>query len=81
MTSLDGATLQHLTCSFRSIHSQTGVRKWLSWLGHCDPGDRGTNPVNTTTFSCAAINFLAVYNLWSYQKSVPIIPCLFGVGG
>ena len=54
----------------------------LSWLMHglADPGDRGTNPVTTIMFSCAAIHFPGVYNLWYHQRSVPFIWCLYGVG-
>ena len=35
--------------------------------------------VMAITFSCAAINFPAVYNLQLHQKPVPLIPCLCGV--
>ena len=54
-----------------------GVRRKLCWLRH---QDRGTNPVTSIPFSCAAIHFPAVYNLERYQRPVPPIPCLYDVG-
>ena len=37
--------------------------------------------VMAITFSCAAIHFPAVYNLQHHQRSVPLKPFLYGVGG
>ena len=38
-------------------------------------------PVMAITFSCAAIHFSSVYNLQRHQRPLPLIPCLYGVGG
>ena len=55
----------------------------FSWLRHWDgdPGDSGMNPITPITFSCAAIHFLTVYNLQHHQRPIPVIRCLYGVGG
>ena len=66
-----------------STKLSNGVRGWLSWLRHwvADSGDRGTNPVIAITFSCAAIHVPTVYNSQHHQRSLSVIPCLYGVGG
>ena len=46
-----------------------------------DPGDRGMIPITAITFSCAAIHLPAVYNLQRHQRPVPLLQCLYGVGG
>ena len=38
-------------------------------------------PIMAITFSCAAIHIPAVYNLQRHQRPVPLVPCLYGVGG
>ena len=49
----------------------------LSFLGWRDssvgqgPGDRDMNSVTAITFSCAAVHYLAVYNLQCHQRPVP----------
>ena len=60
-----------------------GVGRSLSWLWHWvdDPGNRGTNPVTSLIFSCVAIYFRAVYNLQRHQRPLPLIQCIYGVGG
>ena len=38
-------------------------------------------PVTAKAFNCAAVHFLAVYNLQCQKRPVPLIQCLCGVGG
>ena len=42
---------------------------------------RYTNHVTAMTFSCATMQCHVMYKLQRNQRSVPVIPCLYGVGG
>ena len=65
------------------ITKERGWRRKLSWLRHWvgDPGNNGKNHVTAITFTSAAVNFPAVDKLQCHQRPIPLIPCLYGVGG
>ena len=65
--------IQEVSTSLPSRHHGGGEVADLVKVG--DPGDSSTNPVTAIAFSCAANNFLQCY-----QRSVPLIRCLCGVG-
>ena len=58
-------------CRYRSGQIAQLVRVWGVTLG---TGVRIS--VMAITFNCAAIHFLAVYNLQRHQRPVPLIPSL-----
>ena len=72
--------MYHLHCLTRTLSLSL-----LSILVGYDTGlvteDMGMNSFTAITFICAAIHFPAVYNLWRHQRPVPLIPCLYDVGG
>ena len=65
------AISKHIVICIYWQFKRTLKKMW--WAG--DAGDRGINPVTDKTFSCAAIHFLAMYNLEHHQRPVPLIPC------
>ena len=71
------------TAAFFRVSAQKGMALKEVIRGWADssfgvPGDRDSNPITAIAFSCAAIYFLALYNLQHHHRPAP---CLYGVGG
>ena len=81
----------------RSMEHISGSVTVSSHIVHCTAGGGGSSvgeragyvtlgtgiriSVTAITFSCATIDFTTAHNLQSHHRSVPLITCLYGMGG